>query len=120
MALWKYQWSNWGSLLITDQLWFHTEHEENAGQHPDLYGREPLRLRGVWVDVVEDVDEDEEESDEERHAAGHDVGGDEEADPGHHHEQARGQVVGDDVGGEVTLQSLQSWHRLVRRVINSE
>ena len=91
-----------------DLLWFLTEHEEDTGEHPDLYGREPLRLRGVGVDVVEDVDEDEEESDEERHAARHDVGGDEEADPGDHHEQARGQVVGDDVRGEVSFQSLQS------------
>ena len=80
---------------------------------PMLILKNSTCLRRVGVDVVEDVDEDEEESDEERHAARYDVGGDEEADPGHHHEQARGQVVGDDVGGEVTLQSLQSWHRLV-------
>ena len=63
-------------------------------------------LWGVGVDVVEDVDEDEEESDEERHAARYDVGGDEEADPGHEHEQARGEVVGDDVGHHVPRQLL--------------
>ena len=80
-----------------DLLWFLTEHEEDTGEHPDLYGREPLRLRGVGVDVVEDVDEDEEESDEERHAARHDVGGDEEADPGDDDEHAGGEVACDDV-----------------------
>ena len=63
-------------------------------------------LRGVGVDVVEDVDEDEEEGDEERHAARYDVGGDEEADPGHEHEQTRGEVVGDDVGHHVPGQLL--------------
>ena len=67
-------------------------------------------LWSVGGDSVEDVDEDEEEGDEERHAAGDDVRGDEEGDPGDHDEEAGGEVVGDDVGGEVALQSLNRGH----------
>ena len=89
-----------------------TENEEDAGQHPDLNGCQALGLGRVRVDVVEDVDEHEEESDQERHAPGDDVGGDEERDPGYHHEEAGGEVVGDDVGGEVSLERLKkgSWY----------
>ena len=46
-----------------------TKNEEDAGQHPDLDGRQTLGLGRVGRDVVEDVDEDEEEGDQERHAA---------------------------------------------------
>ncbi len=87
-------------------LYERAEDEEDAGQHPYLYGGEALRLGRVGGDVVEDVDEDEEEGDEERHAAGHDVGRDEEGDPGDDHEEAGGEVVRDDVGHHVAAEVL--------------
>ena len=46
---------------------------------------------------AEDVDEDEEQSYEERHPSGNNFRRDEEADPGHHHEQPRREVVERDV-----------------------
>ena len=46
---------------------------------------------------AEDVDEDEEQSYEERHPPRHNFRRDEEADPGHHHEQPRREVVERDV-----------------------
>ena len=50
-----------------------SEHEEDAGKHPDFDGGEALGLGRVGVDVIEDVDEDKEESDEESHAARYNV-----------------------------------------------
>ena len=54
-------------------------------------------LRGVCLDGVVDVDEDEEECDQHRHPPGDHLGVDQEADPGDAHEEAGGEVVGDDV-----------------------
>ena len=54
-------------------------------------------LGRVSLDGVEDVDEDEEDGDEQAHPAGDALGVDEEADPADHHEQAGGEVEGDDV-----------------------
>ena len=106
----------------SDSLYEGAEHEEDAGEHPGLDGRQPLRLGRVRRHRVEDVDEHQEEGDEERHPAGDHVHRDEEGDPGHDDEQAwraglnkyfcdfkeilgvltGGKVVGDDVGGDVS------------------
>ena len=80
------------------------EDEENAREHPRLDGRQPLRLWRVGRHRVEDVDEHEEQGDEQRHPPGNHVHGDEERDPGDDDEQSRGQVVGDDVGGDVAVE----------------
>ena len=88
------------------------EDKENTGQHPHLDSSEALSFGGVGVDIVEYVDEDEEEGDQQRHAPRNDVGRNEERDPGNQHEKAGGEVVGDDVGGEVSLERLKkgSWY----------
>ena len=69
------------------------EDKEDADQHPGADGGHPLHIWRVRRHDVEDVDEHEEEGDQHGHPAGDNLGGDEEADPGDHHEQARGQIV---------------------------
>ena len=71
-------------------------------QHPGCDGRHALHIGGVWCHDVEDVDEHEEEGDEHRHPAGDNLRGDQEADPGHHDKQARGQIVNVEILQHVT------------------
>ena len=49
------------------------EHKEDTGQHPGLYCRQTLGLRGVGGDRVEDVDQHQEQGHKERHPARDDV-----------------------------------------------
>ena len=82
------------------------EDEDDAGDHPGLDGGEALRLGRVGLDRVVDVDEDEEEGDQHGHPARDHLGVDQEADPGDDHEEAGGEVVGDDVRHHMPLQDL--------------
>ena len=79
--------------------------KEDADQHPGADGGHALHVGGVGCHDVEDVDEHEEEGDEHRHSAGDHLGGNEEANPGDHHEEARGQVVNIEILQHVARQS---------------
>ncbi len=71
-------------------------------------------LGDIGGDGVEDVDEDEEDGDEEGHPAGDDGGRDQEGDPRDDDEHARGEVVGDDVVGDLAAEGqLKAGHRVV-------
>jgi hypothetical protein len=58
------------------------EHKDDAGNHPSLDGGQPLGLRRVGLDRVEDVDQDEKDGDEKCHSTRDDLGVDEERYPG--------------------------------------
>ena len=96
-----------GFLLLPEEVGItheSTEDKEDTDQHPGGDSSHSLDIGRVGRDHVEDVGEHEEKSDEHRHPAGDNIGGDEEADPGDHHEQARGKIIDDEVLQEVALQ----------------
>ena len=97
------------------------EHKEDTGQHPGLYCRQTLGLRGVGGDRVEDVDQHQEQGHQERHPARDDVRRHHEADPGHHHEQSRRKIVCDEVVREMTFQDhLEPGHAEVAQLSVAE
>ena len=98
-----------------------TKDKQNASQHPNLYSSETFSLGRVSGDIVEDVDQHQEEGHQESHApyyllccfyiqkcpTWYNVRGNKKGNPAHGDKQTRWEIVSDDVGEEVTLQSLK-------------
>ena len=90
------------------------KYKQDASQHPDFNGCESFGFGRVCVDVIEDVDEDKEDSDEDGHSTRNTLRRHQEADPRDYDEHTRGEVVGDDVVGHLTMQyQLESSHRII-------
>ena len=90
---------------LSNLLKMSSKNEEDASQHPGLYGRKPLGPWRVCRDRVEYDGQHQKESDKETHTGRNDVRRNQETHPGDDDQEAGRQVVGDDVGGDVTAEN---------------